>query len=105
MSDDRRRATAAVQQRENQIVGRLLGDARERAGLSQAAAARALGVQQSRIAKMEIGKRRITVAEAIRLARLYRIDVFDLDPDAAPPAEPAPARRSRVDHRDSRPRP
>lgn len=56
-------------------VGTLLAAARHRAGLSQAAAAAMLGFAQSRIAKLEIGTRRLLFSEAVDLARLYGVEL------------------------------
>lgn len=54
-------------------VGRKLALAREAAGLSQAEAARRLGVPQSRIGKLELGMRSLMFIEGLRLARLYGV--------------------------------
>ena len=61
------------------IVGRNLAAAREAAGMSQAEAARHLGVPQSRIGKLELGLRSLMFVEGLRLARLYRISAASLD--------------------------
>jgi transcriptional regulator with XRE-family HTH domain len=60
------------------VLGARLAKAREKAGLSQAAAAKALGVPQSRIAKLERGKRQLQFLEALRLAALYGVDCASL---------------------------
>lgn len=80
-------------------VGRLLGDARQAAGLPQSGAARALGIAQSRVARLELGKRRLLFTEAVRLAQLYGVEVSAFDPRGRPTEETAPigARRQRVD--------
>jgi transcriptional regulator with XRE-family HTH domain len=62
-------------------LGSRLANARLKAGLSQLAAAKALGVPQSRIAKLERGKRQLQFLEALRLAALYGVDCGDFDPD------------------------
>ena len=49
-----------------------LREARERAGMNQVEAARALGRPQSFIAKIESGQRRVDVIELQDLARTYR---------------------------------
>jgi transcriptional regulator with XRE-family HTH domain len=61
-------------------VGRLLAAARERAALSQLDVARAIGVPQSQIAKLELGLRQLRFVEGLRLAALYSIPPTDLDP-------------------------
>ncbi len=61
-------------------LGERLAAARGQAGLSQLAAARALGIPQSVIAKLELGKRQLLFLEALRLAKLYGIDCGDLEP-------------------------
>ena len=49
--------------------------------MTQLAAARALGVPQSRIAKLESGLRSLSFVEGLRLASLYAMSPSDLDPD------------------------
>ncbi|MBI3751772.1 MAG: helix-turn-helix domain-containing protein [Chloroflexi bacterium] len=69
-------------------IGRRLAAARQRAGLSQAAAARALGVPQSQIAKLELGLRQLLLFEAVQLMGLYAVEVRDL---ISPPLAERPA--------------
>jgi len=57
--------------RYRRFVGRLR-EAREQAGLTQVAAARALDRPQSFVAKIESGQRRVDVIELQDLARVYR---------------------------------
>jgi ribosome-binding protein aMBF1 (putative translation factor) len=64
-------------------LGRRLAAAREQAGLSQAAAAKALGIPQSRVAKLELGMRQLGFLEGIRLAALYGVECRDVDPAGA----------------------
>ncbi len=90
------RPTADLPDNAPEIVGRLLGDAREDAGLPQSAAARFLGVPQSRIAKMELGRRQLLFLEAVLLARLYAVPIERLDPRLNTP-RPRSARRARID--------
>jgi hypothetical protein len=78
------------------VIGRLLGDAREDSGLPQSAAARVLGVAQSRIAKLELGRARLLFVEAAVLAQLYDIPIERLDPRRFQP-RPRAGRRKRVD--------
>lgn len=84
---------------QDQVVGLLLGDARQGAGLSQPEVARRVGTSQSRIAQLELGRRRLLFTEALVLAELYDVALTDLDPRGrrAPP-DPRPRRR-RVDRR------
>lgn len=77
-------------------VGQLLGDAREDAGLPQSAAGRALGVPQSRIAKLELGRRQLLFLEAVVLADLYGVELERLDPRTHQP-RPRTGRRQRMD--------
>jgi transcriptional regulator with XRE-family HTH domain len=60
-------------------VGEWLAAAREKAGLTQLAAARAVGLRQSAIAKMERGKRRLHFLEGLRLLAIYDVDIRELD--------------------------
>jgi len=59
-------------------LGTRLAAAREQAGLTQAAAAKALGIPQSRIAKLELGMRQLGFLEGLRLAQLYAVEPVDL---------------------------
>ncbi|HWH24208.1 MAG TPA: helix-turn-helix transcriptional regulator [Candidatus Limnocylindria bacterium] len=77
-------------------IGALLGDAREDAGLPQTAVARTLGVAQSRIAKLELGRRQLLFAEAVVLADLYGVDVSAFDPRTNESRQRS-GRRQRVD--------
>jgi transcriptional regulator with XRE-family HTH domain len=80
----------------DETIGRLLGDAREDAGLPQSAAAKALGAAQSKIAKIELGRRRLLFVEAALLAQLYGVSISRLDPRHHQP-RPRGARRARID--------
>lgn len=51
----------------NLSLGRLIAEWRKRSGMSQAALAEALGMQQASISKLENGSKRITVAELSRV--------------------------------------
>jgi len=57
--------------------------------LSQAEAARRLGVPQSQIAKLELGRRQLNLLEGLRLVEIYGISVAELDPRAEPIDRPA----------------
>jgi transcriptional regulator with XRE-family HTH domain len=63
-------------------IGQRLAAFRRRAHLTQADVGNALGYSQSRVAKVEIGERRLTLTDAIDLARLYGVSVLDLLPAA-----------------------
>ena len=62
-------------------VGRRLAAARATSGLSQTEVARRMGFAQSRVAKLEIGTRRLLFSEAIGFADLYGISLSDLVPE------------------------
>ena len=61
---------------------RRLREARERAGLTQAEAARALGQPQNFISKSERGERRIDPVELANFMALYRVSFETLVPPA-----------------------
>jgi transcriptional regulator with XRE-family HTH domain len=81
---------------EDVAVGRRLAEARHGAGLSQAEVGRRLGIPQSRIAKLEIGTRRLLWSEGVELAGLYdvQLQAFLIDivaedhDDGSPQTEP-----------------
>ena len=87
MADD----TTAV----HRAIGTLLGDARAAAGLSQSEVAKRLGVAQSRIAKLELGTRRLLFVEAVELAEVYGVDLGRFDPRSYTSSKPT--RRTRAD--------
>jgi transcriptional regulator with XRE-family HTH domain len=68
----------------HKVIGRLLGDARQKAGLSQSLAAERLGISQSWLARIELGQRRLSVAEAAMCASLYGVPFGQFDPRTAP---------------------
>lgn len=61
-------------------IGRRLRDARQAAGLRQADVARELGMTQTRIARLELGRRRLLYVEALAFADLYGVSVLSFDP-------------------------
>jgi Helix-turn-helix. len=65
----------------DRLLGERLAVARQKAGLTQLAAAKALGLPQSAIAKLERGRRQLRFLEGLRLAEIYSIDCRELDPD------------------------
>lgn len=79
-----------------ELVGRLIGDAREDAGLPQSVAAKVLDVPQSRIAKIELGRRQLMFLEAVALAELYQVSLDRFDPRRHSP-RPRDGRRPRID--------
>ena len=84
------------------LIGRRLADRRVAIGLTQQDAAETLGVAQSAIAKMESGRRALTLLEALDLAKLYRISPLDLDPRETPQgAEEVDSKRLVLDASDS----
>lgn len=60
-------------------LGIRLAAVRRKAGISQLAAAKALGVPKSMIGKLERGKRQLHFLEALRLAEIYGVDCGDFD--------------------------
>lgn len=80
----------------DRLIGRLAGDARQRAGLSQADAASALGVRQSLVAKIEAGQRRLLLSEAFRLAGIYGCDLDAFNPAVTEALPRSGVRRTRV---------
>ncbi len=60
---------------EDLATGQRLASSRAAAGMSQRRAAEALGVAQSRIAKLETGARRLLFSEAVAFARLYGVSL------------------------------
>jgi len=75
-----RSSVLAARAEDGRRLGERLAAARGQAGLSQLAAARALGIPQSVIAKLELGKRQLLFLEALRLAGLYGVDCRELGP-------------------------
>ena len=75
-----RRPSAELPPDSARLIGLLLGDAREEAGLPQSVAAKALDGPQSRIAKLELGTRQLQFLEAVVLSDLYGIALERLDP-------------------------
>jgi transcriptional regulator with XRE-family HTH domain len=65
-------------------IGSRLAEARRRAGLTQVAVAKDLGVSQSHVARLELGRRRLTLAEATRFAACYSVEVGDFIPRQEP---------------------
>lgn len=61
-------------------MGVTLKQARLDRGISQAEAARRLGLHQSQISRMESGKRRVSLAEAMKLAKLYNVKLEEICP-------------------------
>ena len=70
------RATVARRSSEYARFLRRLRLARERAGLSQAEAARRLGKRQAYVWKSEVGERRVDVIEVKEFARIYGVPIM-----------------------------
>jgi transcriptional regulator with XRE-family HTH domain len=60
-------------------LGAALAEARVGAGLTQVIAAKRLGISQSRLAKLETARRRLTFLEAVSLARAYGVGIDTLE--------------------------
>ena len=58
-----------------EIIASRLREARRMAGLSQAQAARLLGLHRPSVSEMEAGRRRVTAEELLQLAELYDVSV------------------------------
>jgi len=56
-------------------VGRLIREARERAGLSQAYVARALGIHYTYISHIEAGRRDLSMRSLVRLCDVLGLEV------------------------------
>ncbi len=76
------------------MIGHALGDQREAAGLTQAAAAKHLGMSQSTMAEIETGHTTLPVDVALRMVKLYGRSLADLDVTDKQPSY-AIVRRSR----------
>lgn len=59
-------------------LGERLAAARRKAGMRQSDVGKKLGYSQSRVAKFEIGERRLTLVDAADLCSLYGISILDL---------------------------
>lgn len=68
-------------------VARRLREARERAGMSQGQAARALEMHRPSITECEAGRRKVSAEELMQFAQLYRVSTAwltgDIDPTAS----------------------
>jgi transcriptional regulator with XRE-family HTH domain len=65
---------------DEQRLGASLARARQAASLTQVGAAALLGVSQSRLAKLETGRRRLTYLDAVRVARAYGVSISSFEP-------------------------
>lgn len=77
-----------VESRTAAIASRLR-TAREMAGLSQGQAAKLLGVHRPSISEIEAGRRKVSAAEIVELARIYHVSMTWLS--CADTDEPDPA--------------
>lgn len=64
-------------------IGRLVAEARRARELSQAQVGRLLGWPQSRVANVELGRRRLLFIEALLLARVLDVPLSALQPPLA----------------------
>ncbi len=60
---------------ERNIVASRLRTAREMAGLSQAQVAKILGLHRPSVSEMEAGRRKVSVEELTKLAKIYSVDM------------------------------
>lgn len=56
---------------------------RKEMGLSQPQVARALDMAQSKIAKLELGQKRLMMQDAMSFCSVYHLSMVDLDPRVA----------------------
>ncbi len=57
------------------VIAERLRTARELAGLSQAQAAKILGLHRPSVSEMEAGRRRVSAEELSKLAEIYSVDM------------------------------
>lgn len=57
------------------VVASRLRTAREMAGLSQAQVAKILGLHRPSVSEMEAGRRKVSVDELTKLAKIYSVDM------------------------------
>jgi transcriptional regulator with XRE-family HTH domain len=60
------------------VLGRVLTEAREKAGLKQSDVAAKLGMPASYLSKIESGTRRLDVIELVKLAEAMGLDVCEI---------------------------
>lgn len=58
-----------------EVIASRLREARRRAGLSQAQAAKLLNLHRPSVSEMEAGRRRVKVEELVQLSELYEVSV------------------------------
>jgi transcriptional regulator with XRE-family HTH domain len=89
MSDIREEVLSA-QDKEHEILGQRLRDAREYLGLSQEFVAEQLGVPRASVSAMETGKRKVSSLELKQLARLYKqtVEYFLGEEEMLPQGQP-----------------
>lgn len=72
-------------------IGRLVAEARDRTGLSQADVAKRVGLTRSSVANIEAGRQRVHAARLAMLARVLCVDAGDLLSGVElPPLPPVP---------------
>jgi len=67
-----------LQRREAERLGRLLREAREKAGLTQGELAARLGRPQQYLSSAELGRQRVDLWELVRICRAIGVPVRDL---------------------------
>lgn len=67
-----------------EALGRALAMARQGANMTQVVAAAAIGISQSRLAKLETGRRRLTYLDALVIARTYGVSIGSFEAAMAP---------------------
>ncbi|MBR4555118.1 MAG: helix-turn-helix transcriptional regulator [Ruminococcus sp.] len=75
---------------QNRMVGQKLAQIRRQQGISQLAAAEALGTTQSNISQFEHGKRRISSSVVIQLCRIYNASPSEIFGTAGLPSDIPP---------------
>lgn len=67
-----------------QKFGKRLRKAREQAGLTQEVASGLLGMDQTNLSRLELGKQGLSLKDAHRLAELYKVPYDDLVIERSP---------------------
>lgn len=73
----------------NERFGKRLRKARKAAGLTQEVASGLVGMDQTNLSRLELGKQALTLKDAHRLSQLYRVPYDQLVMDRSPLDEPS----------------